>query len=135
MDRGDDVLAVDDNLLAARRAQGGVQNGAVFRDVDLVAAEHGIDPLAQAALSGQADEQFERLVRDAILRVIKEDPASLGRQIVPAPGISDKKFAQVEPGYFRMMRLKGFPGRTVGQRFGAHARGKIEPKTARWLNI
>ena len=128
VDRGDDVFAIDDNLLAARRAQGGVQNGAVLRDIDLVATEHGIDPFAQTALSGQTEEQFERFVRDAILRVIEEDPASLGRQIVPPPGISGKKFAQVEAGYFRMMRLKGFPGRTVGQWFGAHARREDRTK-------
>ena len=33
-----------------RRAQGDVQDRAVFRDVDLVAAEHGVDAIAQAGI-------------------------------------------------------------------------------------
>ena len=42
---------------ALRRAQRDVQHGAVLGDVDLLAAEHGVDPLAQAALLGQLHEQ------------------------------------------------------------------------------
>ena len=128
MDRGDDVLAIDHDFLAARRAQGGVQDGAVFRDVDLVAAKHGIDPLAQTALSGQADEQFECLLRDSVLRVVEEDSAGLGRQFVPALRVGGKKFPQVQSGHLRMMRFKGFPGGAVGQRFGAHTRSGDETK-------
>ena len=48
VDLGHHVLAVDDDRCAARRAQGHVQDGAVFRDVDLVAPEHGVDARAQA---------------------------------------------------------------------------------------
>ena len=50
---GHDVLAVDYDRRAARRAQRDVQHGAVFGDVDLVAAEHRVDALAQPALLGQ----------------------------------------------------------------------------------
>ena len=42
---------------AARRAQRHVQHGAVLGDVDLVAAEHGVDALAQARLLGQLQQQ------------------------------------------------------------------------------
>src|SRR6202000_2799328 len=44
------VLAIDVDGGIARRAQRHVQHGAVFGDVDLVAAEHGVDFSAQAAL-------------------------------------------------------------------------------------
>ena len=40
-------------VASARRAQGDVQDGAVLGGVDLLAAEHRVDPLAQAALLGQ----------------------------------------------------------------------------------
>ena len=43
VDAGDDVFAVDDDRFAFGRAQGDVQDGAVLGDVDLVAAEHGVD--------------------------------------------------------------------------------------------
>ena len=69
--RGHDVLAVDDDALAARRAQRHVQDGAAFRDVDLLAAEHGIDARAQAALVGQREQQPQGLVGDAVLREVE----------------------------------------------------------------
>jgi hypothetical protein len=43
--------AVHEDLRAARGAQRHVQHGAVLGDVDLVAAEHGVDALAQVASS------------------------------------------------------------------------------------
>ena len=48
---------------ASRRAQGDVQDGTVFRDVDPVAPEHGVDALPQAAFLGQPQEQFDGLGR------------------------------------------------------------------------
>ena len=43
VDVGDDVFSVDEDALAFGRAQRDVQDGAVFGDVDLVAAKHGVD--------------------------------------------------------------------------------------------
>lgn len=65
----DDVHTVDADRRAARRAQGNMQNGAVLRDVDTLAAEHRIDALAQSRLFRELGQQREGLVRDAILRV------------------------------------------------------------------
>ena len=48
-----DVLAVDHDRRAARRAQRHVQHRPVLGDVDLLAAEHRVDAFAQAALLGQ----------------------------------------------------------------------------------
>ena len=70
-----------------RRAQGHVQDGAVLRDVDLLAAEHGVDPRAQAGFLGQLQEQLERLVGDAVLRVVEVDARRLGRHALAALGI------------------------------------------------
>ena len=47
MDFGHDVFAVDEDGRALRGAQRDMQHGAVFRDIDSFAAEHGIDPGAQ----------------------------------------------------------------------------------------
>ena len=48
-----DVLAVDQDRRALRRAQRDVQHRAVFRDVDPVAAEHRVDAGAQTGLSAR----------------------------------------------------------------------------------
>ena len=68
---GHHVLAIDDDRCSSRRAQGHVQDSAVFRDVDLLAPEHGVDALAQSGFLGELQEQLERFVGDAILRVIE----------------------------------------------------------------
>ena len=52
VDCGDDVLAVDEDGFSLGRAQSNVQDGALFGDVDLFAAKHGVDALAQAGLLG-----------------------------------------------------------------------------------
>ena len=62
VDLGHDVLAVDDDRRVARRAQRDVQHRAVLGDVDLLAAEHGVDALAQARLLGELQQQPHRLV-------------------------------------------------------------------------
>ena len=87
MDLGHHVLAVHDDGGVPRRAQGDVQHGAILGDVDLVAAEHGVDARAQAGFSGQLHEQLEGFVRDAVLRVIEEQARRLGRQPFAAFGV------------------------------------------------
>ena len=48
VDAGHDVLAVGDDRRSARRAQCHVQDGAVFGEVDVVAAEHRFDSRTEA---------------------------------------------------------------------------------------
>ena len=84
VDLGHDVLAIDEDGWPSRRAQRHVQDGAVFRDVDLLAAEHGVDPAAQAGFLRQLQKELERFVGDAVLRVIEEDARRLGRHPLAA---------------------------------------------------
>ena len=49
-----DVDAVDLDRLALRGTQGDVQHGPILGDVDLVAAEHGVDADPQIRLARQA---------------------------------------------------------------------------------
>ena len=65
---------------AARRAQRDVQHGAVLGDVDLLAAEHRVDALAQPRLLRQRQQQAQRLVGDAVLRVVEVDAGGLERR-------------------------------------------------------
>ena len=52
-----DILAIDVQCAAARRAQGGVQHGAVFGHIDFFAGEHGIALRFDAALARQMRTQ------------------------------------------------------------------------------
>ena len=96
VDLGHHVLAIDDDRCPSRRAQRHVQDGAVLRDVDLLAPEHGVDPGAQAGFLRQLQEELEGFVGDAILRVIEEDAHSLGRHPLAAPGIIREELPKVQ---------------------------------------
>ena len=54
VDVGDDVAAVDDQRALARHPQRDVQHRAVLGDVDPLAAEHRLGPLAQAGARRRA---------------------------------------------------------------------------------
>ena len=82
--------------MSSRRPQGHVQHGAILGDVDLLAAEHGVDAAAQVALVGESAEQRDRLVGDAVLRVVEDRcrpprPSAARR----ASGSSGEQLAQV----------------------------------------
>ncbi len=55
---GHHVFAIDHDGLALGRAQGDVQHGALFGDVDLLPAKHGVATLFQSGFFGQLEEQF-----------------------------------------------------------------------------
>ena len=81
------VLAVDDDGYPFRRTQCHVQDGAIFGDVDFLAAKHRVDPGAQPGSFGELDEQLERLVVDAILRVVEVDAGGVRGHPLAARGI------------------------------------------------
>ena len=69
------------------RAQGHVQDGALLRDVDLLAAKHGVDARPQAGFFRQLQQELERFIGDAVLGIVKVDADGLGRHALPAGGI------------------------------------------------
>ena len=95
MHLGHHVLTVNDDGCAARCAQGHVQDRAVFRDVDLVTPEHGVDARAQAGFLCQLQEEPERFVGEAILRVIEVETHRLGAQALAASGIIREELAEM----------------------------------------
>ena len=84
VDLGHHVLAVHDDRRLSRRPQSDVQDGSIFRDVDLLAPEHGVDPGSQVAFFRQLPEEFEGFVRDAILRIIEVETNRLDRHVFAA---------------------------------------------------
>ena len=90
------VLAIDDDGCSSRRAQGHVQDSAVFRDVDLLAPEHGVDAFAQPGFLGKLQQELEGFVSDAILRVVQIEAQRFGRHTLATFGIIRKKLAQMQ---------------------------------------
>ena len=117
----DDVLPVDDDRGVPRRAERDVEHGAVLGDVDLVAPEHGVDPLAQPRLLRQPDEQRDGLVGDAVLRVVEEEAGALGGQALAARRVVGEERPQVNVAHRPRVRLERLPRRAAGER--ARSRG------------
>ena len=100
-----------------------MQHRAVFRDVDFLAAEHGVDPPAQPGLLGKHDQQPERLVIDAIFGIVQKDAGSLGRHPLTARGIIGEHFSQVPAPHRPLVIFEGLPGRVPGGRLRARGLG------------
>ena len=95
----------------SRGAQGHVQDGPVFRDVDLLAPKHGVDPRSQAGFFRQLPEQRQGFVGDAVLRVIEVDARRLGRHALAAGGIIREELPQVQVPDLSMVGREGLPCR------------------------
>ena len=116
VDLGHHVLAVHDDGRAAGGAQGDMQDGPVFRLVDLVSSEHAVDALAQAGLFGQSTEQAEGLVGDAILRVVEIDANRLRGQPLAARRVGGEELAEVQLPNLLVVGRERLPCRLHDQR-------------------
>ncbi len=104
-----DVHAVDDERRAPRHPQCDVQDRAVLRRVDPVAPEHRLGALGEARLLGQLEEQAQRLVGDAVLRVVEVDTDTLGCEPFAARRVGGEEVAQVEISDLGVVLLQGQP--------------------------
>ena len=60
---------------------------------------------------------FERLVGDAVLRVIEEKSGGLDGHPLAAFGVGGEKLSEMQSLDFLVVRREGFPGGTLRERF------------------
>ena len=60
------ILATDGQGRSARGAEGYMQDGPIFRDIDSISAKHCIDSIPQSRFNSELEEQAERVGVDAI---------------------------------------------------------------------
>ena len=113
---GDHVLAVDDQACIARQPQRGVQHRPILCHVDPIPAEHRLDPLAQAHVLGQRDQQADGLIGEAMLGVVQIQAGALRRQLRPALRVLGEQVAKVQSGDLGVVRLERPVSVAVGQR-------------------
>lgn len=102
--------------------QGHVEDGSFLRDVDFVSAKHGIDAAAQARLFCQLQQERERLIGDAVLRIIEVDADGLSRHALPALWIVREECPKMPLPNCLVMGVRGLPCCTGGEwRDGGHA--------------
>ena len=61
-------------------------------------------------LLGERDEQSNRLLGDAVLRVVEEQPRSLGREPLGPSRVAVEEIAKVRPPHLLGVRLERLPG-------------------------
>ena len=86
-----------------------MEDRAVLRRVDPVAAEHRIRALGEARLVGQLQQEAQRLVGDAVLRVVEVDAGALGGEPLAACRVLGEEVAQVEVADLGVVLLERAP--------------------------
>ena len=92
---GDDVLTVDHERRARGHPQRHVQDGAVLGRVDVLAGEHRIATLFHPGGACDRHEEAQRLVRDALLRVVQGEVGALRGEAHGPLGVRGEEVAQV----------------------------------------
>ena len=87
-----------------------MQDRSLFRDVDLVTPEHGVDPSAQAGLLRELQQEPQGVVGDAILGVVEVQACGFRRQAFAACGIVREERAEMHVPDSVIMALERMPG-------------------------
>src|SRR5438552_2832896 len=106
----DHVLAVDDDRLVAWRPERHVEHRAVLCHVDLLAAEHGVDAFTEPGLLSESEKERERLVGDAVLRVVEVQADALDRQALAATRVVGEELAEMDVADLGVMVAQRLPG-------------------------
>ena len=110
-----DVAPIHRNGRPARRPQRRMEHGPVFGAVDLLALEHGVNPLPQAGFVRELQQELHRLAGDAVLRVIEINARRFGGQALAALAVIREQIAQVQRARLLTMGLEALPGRPLGE--------------------
>src|SRR3954471_14242784 len=98
-----------------------MEDGAVLRDVDVLAAEHRVAPLGHALFVGELPKQPQRLVGDPVLGVVEEEAGALADQAGASIGVLGEQPPEVPPRDLAVVLLQRLPCRALAElRFRAH---------------
>ncbi len=123
MHLGHDVLAVNADVGACRRAERDVQHRAALRLVDRRARKHRVAQLLHLGLLGEREEERHRLRQDAVLRVVEGQVGEGEREAPEALGVVREQIAKMRISYRIAMGAKRLKR---GCCFGCH----FEPPSA-----
>jgi hypothetical protein len=109
-------MTVNNDGCLSWRAQRYVKHGPVLGSVDLLAAEHGLDPRSQTGLFRQLSEELKRLVRNAVLGVIEVNARRLNRHTLATFWVSGKERPKMLLADLLRVILEFFPCRALSER-------------------
>jgi hypothetical protein len=117
------VLAIDHDHGVPRSPQSHVQDGTILGHVDVIASEHGRDPLGQAGALRQRSQEPERLVGHEVLRVVQVQVADLQGHALAAVRVSGEQPAQVRAAERFPVGLQGVPFGALFDQHRPHSAG------------
>ena len=107
---GEDVFAVNVNGRGIRRqALGGMEDGAVFAEVDFFAVLHGVHLSGKGRGFGKAAQKLQSVFAEAVFAVIEEKAVEGFVHIAEAVGFGGEAVAQVEVLCVEPVLFKGLP--------------------------
>jgi hypothetical protein len=74
VDIRNDISPTEFDACISRRSQSRMEYGAIFCDVDRIASKHRFDRWPKLRLIGKCKKVLERLLIDAVFRVVEVDP-------------------------------------------------------------
>lgn len=121
IDTLDDTLTIDLHGLICDITEGGVVDGAVLGEVDVLTLEHGIAQPFEVGLLGQFDQEREGLLREEVLGVVEEDLGVVDgviegtAELLESLGVLLEVFLEDNvAAQGVVVVLKGLPGRQLG---------------------
>ena len=109
------ILAINHNWPLRAIAQGRMQHGASFGDIDSPAFKHGRNLGGNAGFVGQIYQQPARLRRHWILRIVEQNPTSFDQESFRALRVLRKQIENGGAAVFARVRIQGFPRGPIGQ--------------------
>ncbi len=103
---GHDIVPINEDGSIGPIAEGDVENGPVFGDIDLVAAEHAVAPIFDLGLPGQIDQKSKGFIGNAVFGKVQQNIAEAKREFFKAFWIPGKQIAHVDGGNLLVMRCK-----------------------------
>src|SRR5216683_4286854 len=107
------VLTIDEDCFLLWGAQSHMEDRAILRNVNLVPQKHSLDAFAQARILSQCQEQPQRLIRDAVLRVVQVDASGFEREALAAPRVISEERSEVKVPNLLVMFLERLPARAL----------------------
>src|SRR4029077_3501348 len=96
MDLRNNVFSVHEDGGPFGRAQSYVKDGALLGEINFVSTKHGVDSGSQARFLGQLEEELERFVGDAVLRIVQENAHRLGGHSLSTFGVFSEQLPQMQ---------------------------------------
>ena len=119
MDIRNDISPTKFDPCIPRSSQSRMQHGSIFCDVDRIASKHRFDRWPKFRLIGKCKKMLERLLIDAIFRVVEIDPLGLDTKDPSSLRVFAEQIPQMHPLDLGEMNLKRLPTGSFRQRCGS----------------